>query len=390
MGSIEYLECLDCGSIEKPALLYFCNKCFGPLDVKYDYERAGETLTKGSLASRQNNLWKYIELLPISGVHVDLGTSYTPLVKSKNIGTELGIELYIKNDTLNPTGSFKDRPVGVAINKALENGAKKVACASTGNLAAATAAWSAKACLECTIYVPRGLERGKLRQIEAYGAKIVEVNGNYDYANLLVDRLNDMRVTFNSSGVIHELVVPNSNYRPYYKEGSKTIAFESAEQLGWGLPGASFVPLGSGALFSQIYKGFKELEALGFVKNNTRMYGVQGKGASPIVNAIEMGEISPVKNPTTIAKSIAIGNPGSGYQALDIIKKSAGGGYALSDDEIIFGIKELAKKEGILSEPVGGAVIAGIRKAVESGDLQRGESALAFITGSGLKTLEVL
>lgn len=379
MGYAEYLECLECGSKEKPALLYSCSECFGPLDVKYDYEKAKETLTKKSIGSRQNNLWKYIEILPINKVYIDIGTNYTPLVKSKNIGPELGIDLYIKNDTLNPTGSFKDRPVGVAINKALENKADTVVCASTGNLAAAAAAWSAKANLKCIIYVPKEIERGKVKQIEAYGAEIVEIDGSYDYANLIANEIGEK----------YNYVVPNANYRPYYKEGSKTIAFESAEQLGWELTDASFVPLGSGALFSQIYKGFKELEKLGLINSDTRMFGVQGKGASPIIDALENGEIKPVKHPNTIAKSIAIGNPGNGYQALNVIKQTNGWGYSLSDEEIVSGMKELAKKEGILAEPVGGAVIAGIKKCVEDGNLKRGESVLAFITGSGLKTMEI-
>lgn len=389
MSFISHLRCLSCGKEHRNGFLaketkhpiYLCEEDFGPLDVVYNYGEVKKVLTKEAIEKREKNLWTCKELLPVDNVYVDLGTRYSPLIKSKTIGKGMGIELFFKNDAVNPTYSFKDRPVGIAINCIIEFGIKDVDVASTGNLAAATAAWGSVAGLNVTIYLPKGLERGKIKQIAAYGVRIVEIDGSYDDANRMVLELCER----------NGHAVPNANFRPYYKEGSKTIAFETTEQLGWILPDYSIFPLGSGALYCSADKGFNELKTLGLVDGKrTRMCGVQDENASPIIDAIPTGEIKPVNPNKAFAKSIAIGSPGSGYQALEVMKESEGFGWKVSKEEITVGIKELARMEGILAEPVGGAVIAGLKRGVNNGEIEAGSIVVANITGCGLKTLDAI
>ncbi len=328
-------------------------------------------------------MWRYHELLPVEGEVVDIGTGFTPLIKADRLGQELGLdELYIKNDCLNPTYSFKDRVVSVAITKALEFGFDTVACASTGNLAASVAAHAAKANIRSYVFVPSNVEPTKLVATAIYNPVLVTVDGSYDDVNRLCGKLLEKY----NWGFI------NVNLRPYYAEGSKTLAYEVAEQLGWRAPDCVVAPAASGLLFTRIWKGLEELSMLGLIEPvNTHMYVTQAAGSSPIVNAFQAGtlHVHPVK-PNTIATSIAIGNPADGYYALRVARQSGGSACAITDEELVAGIKLLAGTEGIFAEAAGGVVIAGLKKLVASGTIKRSELTVAFITGAGLKTHEVV
>jgi len=314
---------------------------------------------------------------------VDIGTGFTPLIKADRLGQELGLdELYIKNDCLNPTYSFKDRVVSVAITKALEFGFDTVACASTGNLAASVAAHAAKANMRSYVFVPSNVEPTKLVGTAIYNPVLITVDGSYDDVNRLCGKLLEKY----NWGFI------NVNLRPYYAEGSKTLAYEVAEQLGWRAPDCVVAPAASGLLFTRIWKGLDELSMLGLIEPvNTHMYVSQAAGSSPIVNAFQAGtlHVHPVK-PNTIATSIAIGNPADGYYALRVARQSGGSAYAVTDEELVAGIKLLARTEGIFAEAAGGVVIAGLKKLAASGAIKRRELTVAFITGAGLKTHEVV
>ena len=329
------------------------------------------------------NMWRYKDLLPVDGDVVDIGTGFTPLVKADNLGRELVLDhLYIKNDCLNPTYSFKDRVVSVAITKAREFGFDIVACASTGNLAASVAAHAAKANMKSYVFIPSDVERGKLVGIAIYNPVLVMVEGSYDDVNRLCSQLAQRY----NWGFI------NINLRPYYAEGSKTLGYEVAEQLGWRAPDCVMAPAASGLLFTRIWKSLDELSMLGLIGPvNTHMYLTQAAGCSPIVNAFQSGalHVHPVK-PNTIAKSIAIGNPADGYYALRVARQSGGGACAITDEELVEGMKLLAETEGIFAEAAGGVVIAGLKKLVVSGVIKRNELTVAFITGAGLKTQEVV
>ena len=328
-------------------------------------------------------MWRYRELLPVEGEVVDIGTGFTPLIKADRLGQELGLdELYIKNDCLNPTYSFKDRVVSVAITKALEFGFDTVACASTGNLAASVAAHAAKANMRSYVFVPSNVEPTKLVATAIYNPVLVTVDGSYDDVNRLCGKLLGKY----NWGFI------NVNLRPYYAEGSKTLAYEVAEQLGWRAPDCVVAPAASGLLFTRIWKGLEELSMLGLIEPvNTHMYVTQAAGSSPIVNAFQAGtlHVHPVK-PNTIATSIAIGNPADGYYALRVARQSGGSACAVTDEELVAGIKLLAGTEGIFAEAAGGVVIAGLKKLAASGTIKRSELTVAFITGAGLKTHEVV
>jgi len=314
---------------------------------------------------------------------VNINSGFTPLLKADNLGPELGIaKLYIKNDGLNPTYSFKDRAVSVAISKAREFGINTVACASTGNLAASVAGHAAKAKMKSYIFVPSGLELGKLTGTAIYNPTLVTVKGDYDDVNRLCSQL----------AAKYEWGFININLRPYYAEGSKTLGYELAEQLGWRAPDSVVAPAGSGLLFTRIWKGLEELAMLGLIEPiNTHMYLAQAAGCSPIVNAYQAGShhVHPVK-PNTIAKSIAIGNPTNGYYALQVARQSGGGAGAASDEEIITGMKLLAQSEGIFAEATGGVVIAVLKKLAQSGIIKRDELTVACITGAGPKTQEIV
>jgi len=377
------LRCRKCGQEYPLQPLNVCDFCFSPLEVSYDYKALASTVSREKIASGPHGMWRYRDFLPVDGQEVDIGTGFTPLVRADNLGHKLGLEhLYIKNDCLNPTYSFKDRPVSVAVTKALEYGFDTIACASTGNLAASVAAHAAKANLKAYVFVPANLESGKLIGAAIYDPILVKVEGSYDDVNRLCSRLSKKY----NWGFI------NINLRPYYAEGSKTLGYEIAEQLGWHAPSCVVAPAASGLLFTRIWKGLDELAMLGLIEPiNTHMYVAQAAGSSPIVNSFNAGtlHIHPVK-PDTIAKSIAIGNPADGYYALLIARQSGGGACAVPDEEAIAGMKLLAQTEGIFAEATGGVVVAALKKLVSSGTIDKRELTVALITGAGPRTQEVL
>lgn len=382
MSYARALRCRECGREYPLQPVNVCEFCFGPLEVSYDYEALAKIVTRERLQKGPLSMWRYRDLLPVEGSEVvDIKAGYTPLLKADNLGRLLGLKnLYIKNDCVNPTYSFKDRVVSVAVTRAREFGFDTVACASTGNLACSVAAHAAKAGLKAYVFIPADLEQGKIVGAAIYGPTLVAVKGSYDEVNRLCSELADR----------YSWAFVNINMRPYYSEGSKTLAYEVAEQLGWRAPDQAIVPAASGSLFTKIWKGLQELTQLGLIDPvPTRMHAAQALGCSPIVAAYEAGclEIRPVK-PQTIVKSLAIGNPADGYYALKIIKASQGSGCAVSDAEVVAGMRLLAEQEGVFAETAGGVVIAGLKRLAESGRIQSDDLTVAFITGCGLKTTE--
>ncbi len=377
------LRCRKCGREYPLEPRNLCDFCLSPLEVDYDYKSMAKAVSREKIAAGPQSMWRYRALLPVDGEVVDIGTGFTPLVKADNLGQELGLErLYIKNDCLNPTYSFKDRVVSVAITKAREFGFDTVACASTGNLAASVAAHAAKVNMNAYVFVPSNMESGKLVGTAIYKPVLVTVDGNYDDVNRLCGKL----------AAKYKWGFININLRPYYAEGSKTLAYEVAEQLGWRAPDCVISPAASGLSFTRIWKGLDELAMLGLIESaNTRMYISQAAGCSPIVDAFAAGSIHvhPVK-PDTIAKSIAIGNPANGFYALRVARQSGGGAAAATDEEIIAGMRLLAETEGIFAEAAGGVVIAALKKLVASGLVKKDELTVAFITGAGPRTQDIL
>jgi threonine synthase len=341
-------------------------------------------LSRKKIAEGPFTMWRYRSLLPVEGKEeIDIGTGFTPLLKADNLGRELGLdEFYIKNDCLNPTYSFKDRAVAVAVTKAREFGFDTVACASTGNLAASVAAHAAKANMKAYVFVPANVEPGKLVGVAIYKPNLVTVDGSYDDVNRLCAELAQRY----NWGFI------NINLRPYYAEGSKTLGFEVAEQLGWRPPDCVVVPAASGLLFTRIWKGLQELSMLKLIGSvNTHMYLTQATGSSPIVNAFDAGSlhVHPVL-PNTLVTSIAIGNPADGYYALMVARQSGGGAQSVTDEEAIEGMKLLAQTEGIFAEAAGGVVIAGVKKLAAAGIIKRDQLVVACITGAGPRTQEIV
>ncbi|HZP57937.1 MAG TPA: threonine synthase [Dehalococcoidia bacterium] len=378
------LRCRECGREYPLEPLHVCEFCFGPLEVAYDYDAIHRTVTRESIERGPNSMWRYADLLPADPAYaVDINAGFTPLIRAKHLGERLGLRnLYIKNDCANPTWSFKDRVVTIAATKAREFGLQTLACASTGNLANSVAAHAASAGLDSYVFIPADLERGKILGSSVYGATLVAVDGNYDDVNRLCSELADK----------YRWAFVNINMRPYYAEGSKTLGYEVAEQLGWRAPEHVVAPMASGSLYVKIWKGLQELARLWLIDSvQTKMSGAQARGCSPIVTAHEQGTLNvrPVR-PQTIAKSLAIGNPADGYYALKVMEESGGYGVASDDDEIIDGIKLLAETEGIFAETAGGVVIAGLRKLAEAGRIQPDELTVAYITGAGLKTQEAV
>ena len=374
------------GGVEYPAkAIHICEETFAPLEVAYDYEEIRRRVSRESIAKGPNSIWRYREFLPVESENpIDVGTGMTPLLKSHRLARRLGLKnLYIKNDAVNmPTLSFKDRVVSVALNRAKELGFKTVYCASTGNLANSTAAIAAHAGLDCCVFIPSDLESGKVLGTLIYNPTVMAVKGNYDQVNRLCSEVGN---TYGWGFV-------NINLRPYYSEGSKTLGFEVAEQLGWQLPDHIVAPLASGSLYTKIYKGFQEFIKVGLVEDKAvRFSGAQAEGCSPIVQAFKEGRdfVTPVK-PNTIAKSIAIGNPADGIYALDIAQKTNGNLESVNDAEIVEGIKLLAETEGIFTETAGGTTIAVLKKLVEAGKIDPDETTVAYITGNGLKTQEAV
>jgi threonine synthase len=382
---VKGLRCRECGREYPADPIYTCEWCFGPLEVAYDYERITATISRELIAAGPPSLWRYASLLPArADTAVDLGTGFTPLVKADRLAAELGLrDVWVKNDTRNPTNSFKDRVVSVALSKALEFGFKVAACASTGNLANSVAAHAARAGLRSYVFIPANLEQGKVVTTAVYGGNVVAINGNYDDVNRLCAEL---------AGV-YDWAFVNVNMRPYYAEGSKTLAFETAEQLGWQTPDHIVVPVASGSLLTKIRKGFDELHHVGLLDEapEVRVSGAQALGCAPVATAwLEQSDtIRPVK-PDTIAKSLAIGNPADGYFALDVVRRTGGAFAAVSDGEIVEGMRLLARTEGIFGETAGGVSIATLQRLVASGVIRPDERVVVYITGHGLKTLEAV
>jgi len=385
VAHVHGLRCRECGREYEIAPVYTCEWCFGPLEVVYDYDAIRAAVSRDSIAKGPRTIWRYADLLPVEPGHaVDLGAGFTPLVRADRLAGELGLgEVYIKNDTLNPTNSFKDRVTSVALSKALEFGFKTAACASTGNLANAVAAHAAHAGLRSFVFIPADLEQGKVVTTAVYGGNVVAIKGNYDDVNRLCAEL---------AGTYHWAFV-NVNVRPFYAEGSKTLAYETAEQLGWETPDHVVVPIASGSLLTKIRKGFDELFKVGLLDEapRVRISGAQAEGCSPVARAWLDGSdtIKPVK-PSTIAKSLAIGNPADGYFALDAVRETGGGIAAVTDDEVVDGIRLLAQTEGIFAETAGGVTIATLKRLAADGVIRSDERVVAYITGHGLKTIEAV
>lgn len=378
------LKCRECNTLYPLEALHVCELCFGPLEVDYDYDYLITLVTRDRIASGPPNLWRYKDLLPVEGENlVNSGTGWTPLLQAERLGERLGLKnLFIKNDTANPTWSFKDRVVSVAVTKALEFGFETLACASTGNLGNSVAAHAAKTGLRCFIFIPADLEVGKIVGSLIYDPTLVAVRGNYDEVNRLCAEIaSTMRWGF-----------VNINLRPYYAEGSKTLGFEVVEQLGWRAPDHIIIPMASGSLLTKVWKALNELHRLGLVESiPTRLHGAQPEGCSPIVQAFrEDAEfVRPVK-PKTIVKSLAIGNPADGIYALRAIRESGGTAEGVSDEEAIEGIKALAETEGIFTEIAGGVTIAALKRLVTRGIIEPEETVVLLITGCGLKTQEAV
>lgn len=377
------LRCRECGREFPHQPVNICEYCFGPLEVVYNYEGIRKVLTRERIQKGPASIWRYKDLLPVEGEVVDINAGFTPLIKAYNLGRYLGTEnLYLKNDCVNPTYSFKDRVVAVASTKAKEFGLKALACASTGNLACSVAAHAARAGLKAYVFIPADLEQGKILNTAVYAPTLVALDGSYDEVNRLCNELSD----------VYDWAFVNINIRSYYAEGSKTLAYEVAEQLGWQAPVNAVVPAASGSLFTKIWKGLNELATLGLIdKVKTRMFLSQAAGCSPIANAAQAGSmtIRPVK-PKTIAKSLAIGNPADGVYALKVVRDSGGASAIALEDEIAEGMKLLAETEGIFAETAGGVVIAALKRLIASGAIKKDELTVAYITGCGLKTLEAI
>src|SRR5437588_3105390 len=379
------LICRECGK-EYPAVsLHVCELCFGPLEVQYNYKEIQASLTRKKIESGPKSLWRYVDLLPIEGEPtIGLHAGLTPLVRAKNLGDELGLAvLYVKNDTVNhPTLSFKDRVVSVALTRARELGYETVACASTGNLANSVAAHAAAAKMQCYVFIPHDLEAAKVLGNLVYRPNVVEVEGNYDDVNRLCSEIaGEQRWAF-----------VNVNIRPYYSEGSKTLAYEVVEQLDWTAPDQVVVPMASGSLLTKIWKGLNELQKLGLVTDmHTHVHGAQAEGCSPIAAAYKEGRdfFKPVK-PKTIAKSLAIGNPADGYYALKAAAESGGAMDTVTDEEIVEGMTLLAQTEGIFAETAGGVTVGVLKKLAKQGIIKRGDITVALITGNGLKTQDAV
>ncbi len=379
------LRCNECGKSYGNQPLSACADCLAPLEVQYDLESVRGRFTRETIAAGPANIWRYKELLPIpAGFQPDLPVGFTPLVKAKNLGKRIGAaNLYVKNDSVCfPTLSFKDRVVSVALANAQAFGFTTVGCSSTGNLANSVAAQAARLGLKACILVPADLEAAKILNTQVYGARLVRIDGNYDHVNRLCTLIAD---EYNWGFV-------NVNLRPYYAEGSKTVGYEIAEQLGWRLPDNIVCPMAGGSLIRKIRKAFQELIELGLVEpKEVRFFGAQATGCSPISHAVKQGwdHIEP-QRPNTIARSLAIGNPADGPAAAKMIRESGGYAEDVSDVEIVSGIQELAETEGIFTETAGGVTTAVTARLYAHGRISPDETTVVCITGNGLKTTDAL
>jgi threonine synthase len=380
-GRIRGLRCRNCARSEPLGPSYVCPACFGPLEVDYDYHRLAGLFTRELVESRRPGIWRYRELLPVDEPPTrGLAVGSTPLVAATRLGPELGIErLWLKDDTRNPTLSFKDRAVAVAAARAAEWQLPALACASTGNLAGATAAAAAAIGLPAYVVIPADLEPAKIEHALAYGATVVPVNGTYDDVNRLCLEIADET----GWGFV------NINLRPFYAEGSKTLAFEVAEDLGWRLPDVVVAPIASGALYTKLSKGFAELVGLGLVApKDVRFVGGQAEGCGPVATAFAAGsdEITPVRTPNTIVRSLAIGSPADGRYALEQARASGGSIEAVSDEASTAAIRRVAATEGIHPETAGGVTLAAAARARAAGVIRPDDEVVVLLTGNGLKT----
>jgi threonine synthase len=393
-----HLECRECGASYPLEALYVCEQCFGPLEVAYEHSRSNLDVAelRRRIQGGPQNIWRYADFLPLAGgppgpsgrlaSRVGLPAGCTPLIKADRLAAALGLhEVWVKNDAANPTHSFKDRVVSVAVNRAKELGFQTLACASTGNLANSVAAHGAALGLDSYVFIPADLEEQKILATGVYGTTLVGVKGNYDDVNRLCTELCAER----------DWAFVNINLRPYYAEGSKTLGFEIAEQLGWELPDRCVVPVASGSLFTKIAKGFQEWTELGLIEDPSRplprMNGAQAAGCAPVATAFSEGHdvCRPVK-PDTIAKSLAIGNPADGPYALELARRTGGSVESVSDEEIRTGIALLAQTTGIFTETAGGVTTAVLAKLAARGEIDPDERVVLVITGDGLKTLDAV
>jgi threonine synthase len=384
--AVESLKCKECGSSYELGAAFFCEACFGPLEVQYDHSGLDADEAKRKIQAGSHGIWRYADFLPFAegerpGDPLEPGM--TPLVKADRLAERLGLgEVWIKNDAANPTHSFKDRVVAVAVAKAKELGFETVACASTGNLANAVAAHAAAAGLDSYVFVPSNLEEQKLLATGVYGTKLVGVRGNYDDVNRLCTELSQTR----------PWAFVNVNLRPYYAEGSKTLAFETIEQLGWELPDRVVGPIASGSMFTRVGRGISDWLELGLVEGELPTFnGAQALGCSPVATAFADGsDVCKPQKPDTIAKSLAIGDPADGPYALDLARRTGGAIDSVTDDEIRAGIRLLAETTGIFTETAGGVTMGVLAKLAERGDIDPSERVVVYITGEGLKTLDAV
>ena len=378
----EALVCKECESRYPLEASYVCERCFGPLEVSYDFAGLDPDEARRKIQAGSRGIWRYADFLPFAERPRDpLEPGLTPLIRADRLAERLGLgELWVKNDAANPTHSFKDRVVSVALAKARELGFETVACASTGNLANAVAAHAAAAGLSSYVFVPADLEEQKLLATGIYGTRLVGVHGTYDDVNRLCTQLCEAQ----------PWAFVNVNLRPYYSEGSKTLAYETVEQLGWSLPDRVVCPIASGSLFTKVGKGFRQWLDLGLVEGELPAFnGAQAAGCSPVATAFAEGwDACKPQRPETIAKSLAIGNPADGVYALDLARRTGGAIDSVSDDEIRDGIRLLAETTGIFTETAGGVTVAVLAKLAQRGDIDASERVVAYITGEGLKTLD--
>jgi threonine synthase len=373
------LKCRACGALQPADERYVCGDCFGPIEPAYDLESLDPIALRFEIENGPRSLWRYAPFLPVAEPATHYPDGWTPLIHAPRLGAALGVDrLYLKDDTRNPTLSFKDRPVAIALARALELGLDTIACASTGNLAGAVAAAAARNGLRAFVFVPDTTEPGKIASAAAYGAHVVRVRGTYDQVNRLCGRLADE----------HGWGFVNFTLRPYYAEGSKTLLFECAEQLGWTLPHHVVVPVGSGALLTRTATAVAQLRATRLVSDeHCHIHAAQPAGCAPVSDAVLDGwrDVVPVRTPNTIAKSLAIGAPSDGDRSVEVVRDSSGSAAAVSDDQITAAIADLATDEGIFVEPAGGVVVATARTLAERGVFHPGESVVLYLTGNGYK-----
>jgi threonine synthase len=384
MKHVQGLVCRECSKSYPIAAEHVCELCFGPLEVSLDYEGVATSVSPEAISAGPPTMWRYEALLPAPEDRVDMGAGLTPLRQAPRLAAELGLrKLWIKNDGANPTHSFKDRVVSVALSVARWFGYEVAACASTGNLANAVAAHAAASGMHSVVLVPSDLEAGKLAATTIYGGDVLAVDGSYDDVNRLCAELAGTR----------PWAFVNVNMRPYYAEGSKTIAYEIAEQLGWRVPDAVVIPIAAGSMLTKVAKGLQELHKVGLLPEpaRTAIHGAQAEGCAPVAAAFarDVTDVSPVK-PNTVAKSLAIGTPADGPYALAAVRHSGGSVAAVPEDSVVEGMRLLARTEGLFTETAGGVTIAALERMVRTGRITPSDETVAVITGVGLKTIEAL